>query len=59
MESECREEGFWTKISRRIHVVLKDLKKDSVASNPVEPVDCCNPPIPKRTVEKSKGGGTR
>ena len=45
MEAENREEGFWTRINRKLQVVLEDLKKDSVGENPVKPVDCCNPPV--------------
>ena len=59
METQNREEGFWARINRKLHMVLEDLKKDSVGENPVKPVDCCNPPIPKKTVEKLKGGGAR
>ena len=51
MESEIREEGFWTKINRRLYVVLEELKKESVAGNPVKPVDCCNSPVYGRKTE--------
>lgn len=43
-----REEGFWKKVGEKFKVVREELKKDSVASNPQKPVDCCNPPVPPK-----------
>ena len=45
METQSTKEGFWTRINRKLHIIREDLKKDSVASNPVEPVCCSKPPV--------------
>lgn len=50
---EIREEnGIWTRIKGRIRWILEELKEDSVASNPQKPVDCCNPPVYRKTGDK-------
>lgn len=49
-----REESFWNKMHRKFDNLREELKKDSVASNPRKPVDCCNPPVPPETDHKLK-----
>jgi len=49
-----RKDNFWKRISKKFKVFREELKKDSVASNPRKPVDCCNPPIPPATDHKRK-----
>ena len=39
------EESIWKRIGEKFRVFKEELKKDSVASNPRKPVDCCNPPV--------------
>ena len=46
------EESIWKRISEKFKVFREELKKDSVASNPRKPVDCCNPPVPPGTDTK-------
>ncbi len=53
METQ-REESFWNKMHRKFDNLREELKKDSVASNPRKPVDCCNPPVPPETDHKLK-----
>ncbi len=52
------EKGLWKKIGKSVKKTLGDLKEDSVAANPTDPVDCCNPPeMPKTTTEHHKKQG--
>ena len=46
------ETGLWRRVSEKWQRFRKELKKDSVASNPRKPVDCCNPPVPPKTDQK-------
>jgi len=48
------EDSIWKRISEKFKVLREELKKDSVASNPRKPVDCCNPPVPPATDHKPK-----
>ncbi len=49
------EKGLWKKIGKSVKKTLDGLKEDSVASNPTEPVDCCNPPeMPKTATQPQK-----
>ena len=57
METQNREEGFWTRINRKMLKIREELKKDSVGENPVKPVDCCNPPVYEKKKKLIKGGG--
>ena len=45
METQV-ENSIWRRISEKFKTFREELKKDSVASNPRKPVDCCNPPVP-------------
>ncbi len=47
-----REEGIWRRFSEKFKTLREELKKDSVASNPRKPVDCCNPPVAPRMDKK-------
>jgi hypothetical protein len=47
-----KEDGFWKQVNINVHRFFEELKKDSVASNPHKPVDCCNPPLPPHTKQK-------
>jgi hypothetical protein len=49
-----REEGFWKRFGGKFKMIREELKRDSVASNPHKPVDCCNPPVPPRADQKLK-----
>jgi len=49
-----KEESFWKWVHRKFGMFREELKKDSVASNPRKPVDCCNPPVPPKTDYKLK-----
>jgi hypothetical protein len=53
METQ-REESFWKKFGEKFKTIREELKKDSVASNPRKPVDCCNPPVPPKMDIKPK-----
>ena len=53
METQ-REESFWNTMHRKFDNLREEFKKDSVASNPRKPVDCCNPPVPPGTDHKLK-----
>ena len=53
METQI-ENGIRKRIGERLKTFREELKKDSVASNPRKPVDCCNPPEPPRIVHKLK-----
>ena len=53
MEAQ-REEGLLKKIRKKFKRFREELKKDSVASNPEKPVDCCNPPVAPSTDHKLK-----
>ena len=44
------EKGFLKRLRESLHSFREGLQKDSVASNPSKPVDCCNPPTAKRAV---------
>ena len=46
------EKGLLKRIKGRIRWLLHELKEDSVAENPSKPVDCCNPPVPKKPEKK-------
>ena len=46
MMERLREEGFWKRACGKVRHLREELRKDSVASNPHKPVDCCNPPVP-------------
>ena len=48
------EKSVWKRLGEKFKMVREDLKKDSVASNPRKPVDCCNPPVPPGTEHKIK-----
>jgi len=48
METQV-ENSVWKRIGEKFKTFREELKKDSVASNPRKPVDCCNPPEPPRT----------
>ncbi|MGD8352564.1 MAG: hypothetical protein PVJ01_00240 [Pseudomonadota bacterium] len=54
METYTEGESFWRRMQRKLEKFREDLKKDSVGSNPVKPVDCCNPPVPPETENKLK-----
>jgi len=43
------ENSIWRRIGEKLKMFREELKKDSVASNPRKPVDCCNPPVPPAT----------
>jgi len=47
METQV-ENSVWRRFSEKFKTFREELKKDSVASNPRKPVDCCNPPVPPR-----------
>ncbi len=49
-----REEGFWKRFGEKFKTIREELKKDSVASNPRKPVDCCNPPVAPKIDQKLK-----
>jgi hypothetical protein len=49
-----REDGLWKWVHKKFDTFRDELKKDSVASNPRKPVDCCNPPKPPETEHKLK-----
>ena len=51
------EKSVWKRLGEKFKMVREDLKKDSVASNPRKPVDCCNPPVPPVTENKIKNSG--
>ena len=51
--------GFWKLLNVKFNNLREELRKDSVASNPVKPVDCCNPPVYEKKAEKSDGGSAR
>ena len=53
METQ-KEENFWKWLHQKFDTFLEELKKDSVASNPRKPVDCCNPPVPPKMDIKPK-----
>lgn len=53
METQV-EESIWRRISEKFKAVREELRKDSVASNPQKPVDCCHPPVPPVTDQKLK-----
>jgi hypothetical protein len=48
------EDSIWKRISDQFKVFREELKKDSVASNPRKPVDCCNPPMPPATEDHKR-----
>ena len=47
METQV-ENSIWRRFNEKFKMFREELKKDSVASNPRKPVDCCNPPEPPR-----------
>jgi len=49
-----REEGIFKRFGEKLKEFREELRKDSVASNPRKPVDCCNPPEQLKTGEKLK-----
>ena len=49
-----KEDGFWKSVNKKVKWIFEELKKDSVAQNPSKPIDCCNPPVPRKTIEKPK-----
>jgi len=49
-----KEDGLWRWVNENVTRILEDLKKNSVASNPRKPVDCCNPPVLPRERQKLK-----
>jgi hypothetical protein len=49
-----KEDGFWKSVNKKVKWVFEELKKDSVAQNPGKPVDCCNPPVPRKITKKQK-----
>jgi len=48
------EKSVWKRFSEKFREFREELKRDSVASNPRKPVDCCNPPEPPNTEQKLK-----
>jgi hypothetical protein len=54
MEVYTERESLWKRVHRKLEKFREELKSDSVASNPVKPVDCCNPPVPPETEHKLK-----
>lgn len=46
--SEYEEKGLWKRVRKSLYSFREELEKDSVASNPRKPVDCCNPPAAKK-----------
>jgi hypothetical protein len=53
METQ-REDGILRRLSEKFKTFREELKKDSVASNPRKPVDCCNPPVAPRIEQNLK-----
>jgi hypothetical protein len=53
METQ-KEDTFWKWVNEKFHIFMEELKKDSVATNPRKPVDCCNPPTPPRLKQPLK-----
>jgi len=53
METQV-ENSVWKRIGEKFKTFREELKKDSVASNPRKPVDCCNPPVAPGTDRKLK-----
>lgn len=52
--SEVTEnKGFWERVNRNIKRIISDIKADSVAANPREPADCCNPPVTDKMKKKT------
>ena len=49
-----KETGTWKRVKKSINRFFKELKAESVASNPRKPVDCCNPPVAPTTNNNSK-----
>ena len=45
---ENKEKSFWKRGWKSLIRFREELEKDSVASNPRKPVDCCNPPATKK-----------
>ena len=58
METQVSE-GFWKWVNNRFNSFREELRKDSVASNPRKPVDCCNPPVYEKKVENPDRGGAQ
>jgi hypothetical protein len=53
METQI-ENSIWRRFSEKLKMFREELKKDSVASNPRKPVDCCNPPVAPRIEQNLK-----
>lgn len=53
METQV-ENSILRRISKKFRTFREELKKDSVASNPRKPVDCCNPPVSPKMDHKLK-----
>ncbi len=53
METQV-ENSIWRRFSEKFKTFREELKKDSVASNPRKPVDCCNPPVAPQIDQKLK-----
>ena len=47
---EYEKKGLWKRVRESLQRFREGLEKDSVASNPRKPVDCCNPPVAEKTV---------
>lgn len=54
---EKESKPLLARFRQRARKILQELKAESVASNPVKPVDCCNPPAPPGR-GKGTGSGT-
>jgi hypothetical protein len=50
---EKRELGFWQKINTNLKRFVESMKAESVAANPSNPVDCCNPPVTDKMKKKT------
>jgi hypothetical protein len=48
-----KKKGFLKRVKDTVRKTLDELKEDSVANNPQKPIDCCNPPVPRRTEHKT------